>query len=211
VGAFFFGNFMSLIDFDSKYFDSNVALAGIDEAGRGAWAGPVVAAAVIMPKDNIIDGINDSKKLTPKKRDLLFDQIKSTYVSYGIGMIASDVIDQINILEASKKAMLMAVSQLSPQPNLILVDGNITLDTAISQKEVIDGDAKSYCIAAASIIAKVTRDRLMVSLSKDFPQYGFEKHKGYGTKVHQDALAEHGVLAIHRKSYRPVARIVSKA
>jgi ribonuclease HII len=181
-------------------------IAGIDEAGRGAWAGPVVAAAVIFPVDFLIPKVDDSKKLSPKAREKLFDQIKVHCVSFGIGLVESEVIDQINILEASKQAMLMAVSQLSPKPDFLLVDGNMTLATPILQKSIIDGDALSHSIAAASILAKVTRDRLMVELAKNFPDYGFEKHKGYGTKFHQEALKNHGCLAIHRKSYEPIAR-----
>lgn len=181
-------------------------IAGLDEAGRGAWAGPVVAAAVIFPIDFFIPKVDDSKKLSPKAREKLFDQIKAGCVSFGIGLVESQVIDQINILEASKQAMLMAVSQLSPQPDFLLVDGHMTLDTPIKQKSIIDGDALSHSIAAASILAKVTRDRLMVELSQFFPNYGFERHKGYGTKFHQEALKNHGCLEIHRKSYEPIAR-----
>ncbi|MBU0507068.1 ribonuclease HII [bacterium] len=198
---------MSLILFDKKYLEKYEFIAGIDEAGRGAWAGPVVAAAAIMPYNIIIDDINDSKKLTPKKRDVLYDQIIQNCISYGVGMISSELIDQINILEATKKAMLMAVSQLKQTPDYLLVDGNMTLNSIIQNEGVIDGDAKSYAIAAASIIAKVTRDRLMCSLSKTFPEYYFEKHKGYGTKVHQEALKQNGILTIHRKSYAPIAKL----
>jgi ribonuclease HII len=198
---------MSLIQFDQEYLKKYHLVAGIDEAGRGAWAGPVVAAAVIMPQENVIVDINDSKKLSPKKREKLFEDIMYSCVSYGVGMISSELIDEINILEATKKAMLMAVAQLKQTPNYLLVDGNMTIASTIPNEGIIDGDAKSYAIAAASIIAKVTRDRLMVSLSKTFPEYYFEKHKGYGTKIHQEALKQNGILTIHRKSYAPIAKL----
>lgn len=194
-----------LLQFERKLWSKFPLIAGIDEAGRGAWAGPVVAAAVIFKKEVVIEGVDDSKKLTPQKRDTLFEQITKQCLSYGVGLIQSDVIDKINILEATKRAMLMAVSRLSVKPNFLLIDGNQGLSTNIPQQFIIDGDALSHSIAAASIIAKVTRDRLMVALAKQFPGYSFEKHKGYGTKVHQEALKRHGVLEIHRKSYRPVA------
>jgi ribonuclease HII len=199
----------NLVQFDLQFQKKYSNIVGLDEAGRGAWAGPVVAAAAIMPLDDPIAGINDSKKLTPKKRDVLFDEIKTKALCYGIGMIDSVEIDAINILEASKKAMLIALGQLSVEPGFLLVDGNMTLDTDFAQQFVIEGDAKSYSIAAASILAKVTRDRLMCDLSKTYPDYAFESHKGYGTKKHQEALKAHGCLDIHRKSYKPIAKIIS--
>lgn len=183
-------------------------IAGLDEAGRGAWAGPVVAAAVIFPVNFFIPEVDDSKKLSPKTREKLFDEIKVGCVSFGIGLVESKVIDQINILEASKQAMLIAVSQLSPQPDFLLVDGNMTLNTPLKQKSIIDGDALSHSIAAASILAKVTRDRLMVELARSFPDYGFDRHKGYGTEFHQQALKKYGCLEIHRKSYEPIANLI---
>lgn len=189
---------------ERQFWPNYPHIAGLDEAGRGAWAGPVVAAAVVFPIDFFIPKVDDSKKLSPKAREKLFDQIKESCVSFGIGLVESQVIDQINILEASKRAMLIAVSQLTPQPDFLLVDGNMILHTPIKQKYIIDGDALSHSIAAASILAKVTRDRLMVGLARSFPDYGFEKHKGYGTKFHQEALKNHGCLKIHRKSYRPI-------
>ncbi|HLD45776.1 MAG TPA: ribonuclease HII [bacterium] len=195
---------MSLYQFDQKYCNQGSLVAGFDEAGRGAWAGPVSAACVIMPQSPLITGINDSKKLTPKKREKLFEEITATCVSYGVALVDSTEIDRINILEATKQAMVLALSQLKVMPAILLIDGDMTIDSKIPQEAIIDGDAKSYCIAAASIIAKVTRDRLMVDLSRTFPQYGFEQHKGYGTKVHQDALKQFGCLPIHRKSYAPI-------
>lgn len=200
----------SLHSFDLTYFNQYKYVAGLDEAGRGAWAGPVTTAAAIFAPDVIIDGVNDSKKLTPKKREKLFDEICAKCLCYGIGMIESDEIDQINILEATKKAMLIAIASLSIRPDFLLVDGNMTLNTEIAQAAIIDGDALSHSIAAASILAKVTRDRLMTALSQSYPQYGFENHKGYGTREHQMALRQNGVLTIHRKSYRPVAELYSK-
>jgi len=200
-----FSAVMSLLQFENKFWSQYPFIAGIDEAGRGAWAGPVSAAAVIFEKDVLIEGVDDSKKLTPNKREQLFEEIKDKALCYGIGFIEADVIDDINILEATKRAMLLAVSRLTQKPDYLFIDGNITLRTHYLQKPIIGGDAKSHSIAAASILAKVSRDRLMVALAKNHPGYGFEKHKGYGTKQHREALKENGVLSIHRKSYKPVA------
>jgi len=197
----------SLLDWENRFWDKYPYIAGLDEAGRGAWAGPVVAAAVIFDKNVTVDGVNDSKKLSPKKREKLFEEIKEKSLTYGVGLVDSATIDEINILEASKQAMIMALAQLDPQPNHLFVDGNMKLATTIAQTAIIDGDAKSHSIAAASIIAKVTRDNLMVELAKTYPDYGFEGHKGYGTKKHQEALGKHGCLEIHRKSYRPIRKL----
>jgi len=199
---------ISLLDFENQYWSQYHYIAGFDEAGRGAWAGPVAAAAVIFDQGVVIEGIDDSKKLAPKKREQLFDKIKKNCVSYGIALVDAEVIDEINILEATKKAMLMALSQLSPQPDLLFIDGQMTLKSDIPQKAIIDGDALSHSIAAASILAKVARDRLMVDFAKTFPDYGFEQHKGYGTKKHQQALVQNGCLSIHRKSYGPIAKLL---
>lgn len=200
---------VSLHEFDRNFFSKYQYVAGLDEAGRGAWAGPVVTAAVIFSPDVVISGVNDSKKLTAKKREVLFDEIVSRCTTYGVGMIDSVEIDQINILEATKKAMLLAIQSLSQRPDFLLVDGNMRLNTEIAQEAIIDGDALSHSIAAASIIAKVTRDRLMNSVAGEFPGYGFEKHKGYGTKIHQEALRLNGILPIHRKSYGPIREIIT--
>lgn len=199
---------MLLLKYENDFWSRYNFIAGIDEAGRGAWAGPVCAAAVIFKKGVVVDGVDDSKKLSSQKRKSLFDQIKKTCLSYGVGMIESGIIDQVNVLEATKKAMVMAVSQLDPEPDFLFVDGNIKLETPIPQKQIIDGDALSHSIAAASILAKVSRDRLMVQMSKSYPEYGFEKHKGYGTKLHREALKDKGCLSIHRKSYAPVSAIM---
>lgn len=202
---------MSLFEFDQNFRNQYSLLAGVDEAGRGAWAGPVVAAAVILDPQQPLEGVNDSKKLTPKKREALFDQIKSKALSYGIALVEAAEIDQINILEASKKAMCLALAQLDPKPQMTLVDGNMTLDYDLPQQYVISGDAKSQSIAAASILAKVYRDNLMVDLAQNHPGFGFEKHKGYGTKAHQEALSEFGVLSLHRCSYGPIQRLINQS
>jgi ribonuclease HII len=184
-------------------------IAGIDEVGRGAWAGPVVAAAVVFSPEACIDGVDDSKKLTPEKREKLFDVIVAGCLAYGIAAVDAPTIDAINILQATKQAMMAAVEGLGTRPDLLLIDGNAGLAYPLPQQTVIDGDALSHSIAAASILAKVFRDRLMRKLAEEFPLYGFEKHKGYGTKDHQDALRVHGVLPLHRQSYAPIRVLLS--
>lgn len=176
-------------------------LCGIDEAGRGPLAGPVVAAAVILPKDCQILFLNDSKKLSEKKRELLFDEIKEKAVSYGIGIASPERIDEINILQATYEAMRQAVSGLSVRPELLLNDAVTIPGIDIPQIPIVKGDAKSVSIAAASILAKVTRDRMMVQYDQLFPEYGFARHKGYGTAVHIQALKEHGPCPIHRHTF----------
>lgn len=195
--------------FERAAWESHQLLAGLDEAGRGAWAGPVVAAAVIFAKDCRIDGIDDSKKVSPAKREKLYEQIISSCLTYGVGVIDSQTVDRVNILEATKMAMLVALRAMNPQPDFLLIDGNMTLATTIGQQSIIDGDALSFTIAAASILAKVTRDRLMRELAVTYPDYGFDKHKGYGTQEHQNALQRVGCSPIHRFTYRPVAAIAS--
>lgn len=183
--------------------DKNIQyICGIDEAGRGPLAGPVVVAAVIMPKDSMIEGVNDSKKVSEKKREVLYEQIKQEAISYGIGIIEQEIIDEINILNATKEGLTNAIKELEIKPNLILVDALTHINTlGIPYESIIKGDAKSYSIAAASILAKVTRDRIMRQWDEIYPQYGFEKHKGYGTKMHIDAIKEYGICPIHRKSF----------
>ena len=179
-------------------------IAGVDEVGRGPLAGPVVAAAVILPESVDIPGINDSKKLSQKKREIFFDEIESKAIDIGIGIISESEIDEINILQATYKAMREALSQLTTKPDIVLVDGNEANIGDYMQKNIIKGDQKSISIAAASIIAKVTRDRMMVEYDKIYPEYGFKNHKGYGTKFHIDALKEFYATPIHRRSFRPV-------
>ena len=177
-------------------------ICGIDEAGRGPLAGPVVVASVIMPADSIIEGVNDSKKVSEKKREKLYDLILEEAISYGVGIIGQDEIDDINILNATKKGLTMSLKELDKKPDLIIVDALTHIDTlGIPYESIIKGDAKCYSIAAASIIAKVTRDRIMREWDKVYPQYGFEKHKGYGTSAHISAIKEYGLCPIHRKSF----------
>ena len=176
-------------------------IAGVDEAGRGPLAGPVVAAAVIFPRDCVIDGVNDSKKLSAKQRDLLFDQIYAQALAIGVGLVDHTEIDRINILQATMLAMKHALEQLRVPPEYVLVDGNYFTHKAYRYKTIIEGDAKSFTIAAASIIAKVTRDRLMLELDAHYPEYGFAKHKGYGTKQHCEAIQQFGLCEIHRRTF----------
>lgn len=176
-------------------------ICGVDEAGRGPLAGPVFAAAVILPEGEIIEGINDSKKLTPKKRDELYDIICEKAVAYASASVDEKVIDEINILNATFLAMKTAVEKLSVKPDFVLVDGNRLPDLAYPSEAVVKGDAKSISIAAASIIAKVERDRYITEQAKIYPEYGFEKHKGYGTKAHTEAILKYGACPIHRKSF----------
>ena len=176
-------------------------LCGVDEAGRGPLAGPVCAAAVILPANIEIPGLNDSKKLTDKRRRELFPIIKEQAIAYGIGLASHEEIDRINILQATYLAMERAIAQLSVKPDLALIDGNRAKDFGIPVRTVIKGDSLSASIAAASILAKVTRDDLMLEAAQDYPQYQFEVHKGYGTKAHYAALSEHGPSPIHRMTF----------
>lgn len=185
------------------YENTNIeTICGIDEAGRGPLAGPVVVAAAIMPKDSMLEGVNDSKKLSEKKRELLYDEITKEAISYGVGIIWQDEIDNLNILNATKKALTEALKQLKVKPSVIIVDALNNIDTlGIPYKSIIKGDAKAYSISAASIIAKVTRDRIMRELSKDYPGYEFEINKGYGTAKHITAIKQKGLCPLHRKSF----------
>lgn len=183
------------------YSKGEMLVAGVDEVGRGPLAGLVVCACVIMPADCKIEGIDDSKKLSEKKRELLFDQIIENAVAYNIEYVFQDVIDEINILEATKLCMAKAINNLKIKPDVVLVDAVSGLDTDCELMPIIHGDALSYNIGASSIVAKVSRDRYMVELDKKYPQYGFAKNKGYGTKVHMDALREFGPCEFHRKSF----------
>ena len=177
-------------------------IAGIDEAGRGALAGPVVAAAVILPVNCQISGVTDSKQLTPKKREGLFDEIHRAAVAVGVGCVNNQEIDQINILRATMSAMAEAVVQITPSPDYALVDGTHLPDISLSAKAIPKGDTLVQSIAAASIIAKVTRDRLMIEFDETYPGYGFRTHKGYGTLLHRQAIAQLGPCPIHRHSFK---------
>jgi ribonuclease HII len=183
-------------------------LGGIDEAGRGPLAGPVVSACVILPKGLIIPGIDDSKKLTAVKREELFEQINKNAVSIGVGIIENSRIDTVNIYNATKEAMVQAVNTCKEKPDFLLLDAMRLQDISLPQLSVIKGDSNSQSIAAASIVAKVTRDRIMEGFSKLYPLYGFEKHKGYGTKEHIKALHKYGLSPVHRKSF--LKNILSK-
>lgn len=176
-------------------------ICGVDEAGRGPLAGPVYAAAVILPSDCVIEGLNDSKKLTEKKREALFDEIKEKALAYGIASADEKEIDEINILNATFLAMKRAITSLSVRPDLALIDGNQKPHTDIEEVTVIKGDAKSMSIAAASVLAKVSRDRFMLEMAEKYPQYEFARHKGYGTKLHYEKIAQYGVCDIHRLTF----------
>lgn len=176
-------------------------ICGVDEAGRGPLAGPVYAAAVILPSDCVIEGLNDSKKLTEKKREKLFDEIKEKALAYGIASADEKEIDEINILNATFLAMKRAIDSLSVKPDLALIDGNQKPHTDIEEVTVIKGDAKSMSIAAASVLAKVSRDRFMLETAEKYPQYEFARHKGYGTKLHYEKIAQYGVCDIHRRTF----------
>ena len=189
---------MTLTEFDRQYTG---VVCGVDEAGRGPLAGPVCVAACILPQDCQIEGLNDSKKLTPKKRDALFDAICASAVEYKIILIDEKTIDEINILQATLLGMKQAIEQLQHVPDMALIDGNKCPDTAISCQAVVKGDGKSASVAAAIILAKVTRDRIMEQYAQVYPGYGFAKHKGYGTKLHYEAIRQLGVCPIHRKSF----------
>ena len=190
-------------EYENELYNKGIKyIPGVDEVGRGPLVGPVVTAAVILPVDFYDERINDSKKVTEKKREMLYDVIMENAVSVGIGMSSSEVIDEINILEATKKAMKEALNNLSVKPEHVLIDA-VKLDIDIPSTSIIKGDAKSQSIAAASIMAKVTRDRMMYELDKEHPEYDFAHNKGYGTKKHIEAIRKYGILKEHRKSFAP--------
>ena len=187
---------------ENEYFKKGIrCICGVDEAGRGPLAGPVCAAAVILPANIEIPGLDDSKKLSDKRRRELFPLIKEQAVAYGIAMVDHETIDQINILQATLLAMEQAIGQLSVKPELALIDGNRKKDFGVPAETVVHGDSRSASIAAASILAKVTRDDYMLQMAQTYPQYGFDVHKGYGTKAHYAALTEHGASPIHRMTF----------
>ena len=197
---------------EELYLQGVTSIAGIDEAGRGPLAGPVVVACVIMPRDSMIEGVNDSKKVSEKKREKLYDQIIEESIAYGVGIISQTEIDRINILNATKEGLTTAIKEMEKnlqererafdKPEIILVDALTKIDTDhIPYRSIIKGDAKSYSIAAASFIAKVTRDRIMRQWDEVYPMYGFAQHKGYGTAVHIAAIKEYGLCPLHRRSF----------
>lgn len=192
-----------MLEFEELYKSKGCNyIAGIDEAGRGPLAGPVCVASVIMPlnEEDIIEGINDSKKLSEKKRERLYDEILKKAISYHVEMIDVETIDTINILNATKLGMMTCIQSLDIKPDIVLIDA-VEVKSDIPTHSIIKGDQLSYSIACASIIAKVSRDRLMVGLDKQYPQYGFAKHKGYGTKSHIEALKNHGKCPCHRETF----------
>ena len=193
---------VNMWEIENSHFEKGIRIiCGVDEAGRGPLAGPVCAAAVILPPNAEIPGLNDSKKLTDKRRRELFPIIKEQAVAYGIGLASHEEIDQINILQATYLAMERALAQLSIKPELALIDGNRAKDFGIPVQTVVKGDSLSASIAAASILAKVTRDDLMTQAAEDYPEYQFDIHKGYGTKAHYEALTAHGPSPIHRMTF----------
>ena len=197
------------LDFEQDYYSDSINyIVGCDEAGRGPLAGPVVAAAVIFPRAYINKNINDSKQLTSKKREELLNEIKENALAVGIGVVDAPTIDEINIYEASRLAMKLAIEDMHHQYDLVLTDYMPIKGLEVEVIPIVKGDAKAQCIAAASIIAKVTRDHMMDELDEKYPEYGFKKHKGYGTKLHLDALKKYGAIkGIHRFSYKPVFEI----
>lgn len=193
---------MDWLEYENAALNSGFeVICGIDEAGRGPLAGPVYAAAVILPKGYIVEGVNDSKKISEKKRDLLFDKIIDECVCYSIGTASEQEIDEINILQATFLAMRRAVAGLEIKPDIALIDGNKKPGLDIAEQTIVKGDSKSANIAAASIIAKVSRDRYMLEMAEKYPEYQFEKHKGYGTKLHYEMLEKYGISPIHRKTF----------
>lgn len=195
---------MDELTYEKELFEKGYSLvAGVDEVGRGPLAGPVVAAAVILhlEEEKRIFGIDDSKKLSKKKREYLAEKIREVAVAYAIEEVGEGTIDEINILQATRLAMKRAIERLSPRPDFVLTDGNMTLDISVPQKSIVKGDAKVASIGAASVLAKVYRDKLMEEFAKTYPWYGFEHNAGYGTKAHVEAIREMGICEIHRKTF----------
>lgn len=193
---------MDWLEFENKAIANGYkAVCGVDEAGRGPLAGPVCAAAVILPEGVVIDGVNDSKKLTEKKREALFDVIREQALAYSIAYATVDEIEEINILNATMLAMRRAVDGLSVKADYAMIDGNKIPELNIDAECIVKGDARSMSIACASILAKVSRDRLLYKYAEEYPMYGFDKHKGYGTKSHREAILEYGPCPYHRKSF----------
>jgi ribonuclease HII len=200
---------MRALDYSTEASFTGV-IAGIDEAGRGPWAGPVVAAVVILDRNRLPEGVNDSKQLSKPKREILYDIIMST-AKAGVGICSAQEVDEHNILGATKRAMRRAFDALEIKPDIALIDGNQLPDLPCTMEAIIDGDALCISIAAASIIAKVTRDRLMAELAQMHPEYGWERNAGYGTREHQEALARHGISPYHRRSFAPIRKLLQAA
>lgn len=198
-----FARLKKLKEIDEKIYNTGAKyICGIDEAGRGPFAGPVVVASVILPKDSMIEGVNDSKKVSEKNREKVYEEIIKEAISYSVGIVDETKIDEINILQATKMGLTNSVKGLKVKPDIILVDALTKIDTCgIPYKSIIKGDALSYSIAAASIIAKVTRDKIMIKYNEIYPEYDFAKNKGYGTASHIAAIKEYGLCPIHRRSF----------
>lgn len=202
-----------LYKYENELYNEGIKfIGGVDEVGRGPLIGPVVAACVVLPKDFKLEGLTDSKKLSEKKRDLFYEYILNNCVAYGIGVVSPEEIDEINIYEASRKAMMLAIENVRKEIKLehVLVDAMPLPDLDIASTSIIKGDAKSISIAAASVIAKVTRDRMMYELDEKYPMYGFGKHKGYPTKQHLQALNKYGLIDGYRKTYGPVKKVMEE-
>ena len=203
---------MDLWQYEKELFEQNInIIGGVDEVGRGPLIGPVVAACCVLPHDFVLEGLNDSKKLSEKKREKFYDYIIENCVAYGVGIISPEKIDEVNIYEATKLAMKDAIKQVKDKVNLehVLIDA-MPLELDIPTTSIIKGDAKSISIAAASVIAKVVRDRMMIELDKEYPMYGFAKHKGYPTKAHVEAINKYGLIDGYRKTYGPVKEVLEK-
>lgn len=203
---------MNLYEYENELYDKGINyIGGVDEVGRGPLIGPVVASCVVLPKDFVLEGLTDSKKLSEKKRDKFYDYIIENALAYGIGVVSPEEIDEINIYEASRKAMLIAISKVREQINLehVLIDA-MPINIDIPTTSIIKGDAKSISIAAASVVAKVTRDKMMYELDKKYPMYGFASHKGYPTKKHIEAIHKYGLIDGYRKSYGPVKEVIDE-
>lgn len=203
---------MDLWQYEKELFEQNInIIGGVDEVGRGPLIGPVVAACCVLPHDFVLEGLNDSKKLSEKKREKFYDYIIENCVAYGVGIISPEKIDEVNIYEATKLAMKEAIKQVQDKVNLehVLIDA-MPLELDIPTTSIIKGDAKSISIAAASVIAKVVRDRMMIELDKEYPMYGFAKHKGYPTKAHVEAINKYGLIDGYRKTYGPVKEVLEK-
>jgi len=198
---------MDLKAYENELYKKGYTLiAGVDEVGRGPLVGPVVAAAVVLPSDFVLEGLTDSKKLSEKKRELFYKEILAKALSVGVGVISAKRIDEINILNASKEAMMEAIKEIDC--DYVLIDGNMKFDMDKEYLSIVKGDGKSISIAAASVVAKVTRDHMMYELDKKYPMYGFCKHKGYPTKEHVANIKKHGIISSHRKTFRPVRDVI---